>query len=221
MTVNEPTFSERLFNDPRSQKILELTKETVLITGMQSGTLNANYYGAFMVQDIAYLANGVVAYKKAALEIKEGIFQKLYNERAHNLYTRYVKPMQTDWHLKNHESVKLGIAAEKYVTFLHHVSTENPRYLAIAMLPCSMLWRSLANQLHESVSKASAYYTWFEKNKTEKGYRGTLEKFVDDHFGQSEFEIAKPFFWEALAYEYSFFCESGKEQSCTLPSNLK
>ena len=111
---------------------------------MKSGKLGANYYGAYMVQDIAYLAYGADAYRTAALHT-EGRFRDFYIQRATLLESDYLKPMVTKWHLKDDKKVVLGKAAINYVSFLFTVSREQPKCLAIAMLPCSMLWRWMAD----------------------------------------------------------------------------
>ena len=185
---------------------------------MASGLLNANDYGAYMVQDIAYLANGAEAYKNAA-DLTEDMFETFYTETATKWESEYLKPMLTAWHLKDAGNVEPGTAAKEYMSFLITVSKDQPKYLAIAMLPCSMLWRWMADQLVDSVPVDSAYYKWFEDNKSRyPGYKGSLERFVDANFDQEEFNTAKPFFCKAMVYECSFFRESGNQVPCDLPT---
>ena len=216
-SAEQNSFSQRLFDEPESQKIRDLTKETVFIRGMESGLLNANYYGAYMIQDIAYLANGAEAYKTAA-DLTKDKFKTFYTEMATKWGSEYLKPMLTAWHLKDAGNVEPGTAAKEYMSFLITVSKGQPKYLAIAMLPCSMLWRWMADQLVNSVPVDSAYYSWFQDNRSPSpGYKGSLERFVDSNFGQEEFETAKPFFCKAMVHECSFFSESGNQTLCDLP----
>ena len=216
-SAEQNSFSQSLFDETESQKIRNLTKETVFIRGMKSGLLNANYYGAYMVQDIAYLANGADAYKNAAA-LTEVKFKAFYTEMATKWGSEYLKPTLTAWHLKDAGNVEPGTAAKEYMSFLITVSKDQPKYLAIAMLPCSMLWRWMADQLVSSVPVDSAYYSWFQDNKSPSpGYKGSLETFVDENFGQEEFKTAKPFFCKAMVHECSFFSESGNQTPCDLP----
>ncbi|XP_044166688.1 uncharacterized protein LOC122950759 [Acropora millepora] len=216
-STEQNSFSQRLFDEPESQKIRNLTKETAFITGMESGLLNANYYGAYMVQDIAYLANGAEAYKNAA-DLMKDEFKTFYTEMATKWGSEYLKPMLTAWHLKDAGNVEPGTAAKEYMSFLITVSRGQPKYLAIAMLPCSMLWRWMADQLVDSVLVDSAYYSWFADNKSPSpGYKGSLERFVDANFDQEEFDTAKPFFCKAMVHECSFFSEGGNQTLCDLP----
>ena len=78
----------------------------------------------------------------------------------------------------------MGPAAKIYVEYEGRVSRDYPKFLAIAMLPCHMLWPWIANQLIDFVAKSNPYYKgWFKENETAPNHKGHLEKFVDSHFG--------------------------------------
>lgn len=220
----QDSFSQRLFDDDgiRSLVIRNLTKESAFIQGMVSATLNANYYGAYMVQDIAYLRNAVNAFNSAAAKMRDqgqSEFEQFYRNESSVWESRYLAPMLTAWHLENTQNVQPGTAAQAYMSFLTNVSQQHAKYLAIAMLPCTMLWRWMADELFPLVQVNSAYYSWFNENKSSRpGYRGRLEIFVDQKFrSQEEYQKAKVFFCQAMVSELNFFRESGKENRYPLP----
>ena len=220
----QDSFSQRLFDDDgiRSLVIRNLTKESAFIQGMVSATLNANYYGAYMVQDIAYLRNAVNAFNSAAAKMRDqgqSEFEQFYRNESSVWESKYLAPLLRKWHLNNTQDVQPGTAAQKYMSFLTTVSEKHAKYLAIAMLPCTMLWRWMADELFPLVQVNSAYYSWFNENKSSRpGYRGRLEIFVDQKFrSQEEYQKAKVFFCQAMVSELNFFRESGKENRYPLP----
>lgn len=219
-------FSQRLFDNRRSVVIRNLTKESAFIQGMVSATLNANYYGAYMVQDIAYLYNAVNAFNCAAEKMRDqgqSEFEQFYRNEASVWESKYLAPMLRDWHLKNTQNVQCGTAAQEYMSFLTTVSQVHAKYLAIAMLPCTMLWRWMADELFPSVQVNSAYYSWFKENKSSRpGDRSRLENFVDQKFrSQEEYQEAKVFFCQAMLSELNFFSESGNESLYVLPPDCQ
>ena len=52
-----------------------------------------------------------------------------------------------------------------YVGYESTLSQEYPKFLATAMLPCTMLWSWIAGELIDFVDKKNPYYGWFEDNK--------------------------------------------------------
>mgnify|MGYP002259971391 CR=1 FL=1 len=217
----QKSFSQSLFDEAESQKIRDLVMKTLFIRGMTSGLLNADDYGAYMVQDIAYLANGAKAYQTAAKRTEPVLFAQFYRKMAREWECDYLRPMQKAWHLgiTGYTAIVPGFAANVYMDFLTTVSEKNPKYLAIAMLPCTMLWRWMADQLVSSVSVYSAYYSWFQENKSDRpGSQSKLEQFVDRNFDlEAEFETAKRYFCTAMVHECNFFRESGNQEPCKIP----
>lgn len=222
------SFSQRLFDDTRTRIpiLRNLAKQTAFIQGMASGTLNANYYGAYTIQDIAYLYNAVNAFNRAA-EImgrqRQRVFQRFYRTQSGVWNSDYLAPMLEAWHLENTQKVQPGTAASEYMSFLNTVSRDHAKYLAIALLPCAMLWRWLADELFPSVKRNSAYYKWFEENKSpSQGYKGELEKFVDQNFSsEQEYQKAKRIFCQGMLRELNFFREGAIQNRYTLPSECQ
>ena len=214
--VDGSTFSQALFNDEEIVKIRKAVIKTEFIKGMVKATLNANHYGGYMVQDAAYCFDAVEVFEAAAKEMKEkGMieFSEIYQSQSTSL-KEYNEEFATTWHLQNAKSIVKGPAAKAYLKFERKVSRECPKFLAIAMLPCHMLWPWIANQLIDFVAEWNPYYKgWFEENKTDPNHKGHLEKFVDYHFVPEEKKAALDIFRMGMIHELNFFREACKE-SC-------
>jgi len=163
--VDGSTFSQALFNDEEIVKIRKAVIKTEFIKGIVKATLNANHYGGYMVQDAAYCFDAVKVFEGAAKEMKEQRmieFSDLYQLQSTKYKEMCNKEFVTTWHLQNTESIVMGPAAETYLKFEGKVGRECPKFLAIAMLPCHMLWPWIANQLIDFVADLNPYYKgWF------------------------------------------------------------
>ena len=206
--VDGSSFSQDLFDDETVVEIRNKVIKTDFIKGMVMATLNANYYGGYMVQDAAYCFEAVNVFEVAAKKMEgEGKFDfsKIYRSQSTSL-KKYNEEFVTTWHLQDTKSIVMGPAAKAYVEYEGRVSRDSPKFLAIAMLPCHMLWPWIANQLIDFVGEWNPYYKgWFKDNKTEPNHKGHLEKFVDSHFGPKEKKKALTIFRDGMINELNFF----------------
>ena len=212
--VDGSSFSQALFNDEKSVEIRNAAIKTEFIKGMVEATLNANYYGGYMVQDAAYCFSAVKTFGMAAKNCEKTLpkaFSSLYEEQS-KLLEEYNDDFVKTWHLKSADSIDMGTAAKTYVEYEGRVSRDSPKFLAIAMLPCHMLWPWIANQLIDFVGEWNPYFKgWFKDNKTEPNHKGHLEKFVDSHFDRhnhKERKKALTIFREGMNCELNFFEEA-------------
>ena len=202
------SFCSALFNDPKSKFIRNLAKESTFIQGMVKGSLDPNVYGGYMVQDAAYCFNAVDSFERAAEKMQEvgkPEFSLLYRTQSESFKRYNHSNFLEKWRLRNSDSVVMGPAVATYVGYERALSQNDPKYLCIAMLPCTMLWPWIADQLIASVEKNNPYYVWFDENK-----RGdqSLERFVDHFFVQVEPEEQQKclsIFQEGLVNELNFF----------------
>ena len=102
----------------------------------------------------------------------------------------------------------MGPASKTYMMYQSALSQDDPRYLSIATLPCTMLWPQMARELDKSVKETSPYRHWFEENIRPPTYQGALEKFVDTHFLPDEAKKASRIFCEGMLNELNFFREA-------------
>lgn len=206
------SFSQDLFNSEKSVKIRNAAKESTFIQGMAKGTLDPDDYGGYMVQDAAYCFNAVEAFDYAATKTQEEKipeFSLIYRVQSES-YKKYNQEFVKTWRLKNTDSVVMGPAAAMYVGYEETLSRQDPKYLAIAMLPCTMLWPWIAGELFPSVEESNPYYGWFNDNKPD-GHKSRLEKFVDYFFSPEDKEKSLVIFHEGMTNELNFFRDACDE----------
>ena len=143
-------------------------------------------------------------------------FSAIYHSQSMSL-KKYNEEFVKTWHLQDTQSIVMGASAEAYAEFERNVSRECPKFLAIAMLTCDMLWPWIANKLIDFVAEWNPYYKgWFEENKTDPNQKSPLEEVVDFHFadvGPGEKKEALNIFRKGMFHELNFFREACKE-SC-------
>lgn len=207
------SFSQDLFNSETSVKIRNAAKESKFIQGMATGTLDPDDYGGYMVQDAAYCFNAVEAFDHAAAQMQaqgKPEFSLLYRVQSES-YKKYNQEFVKTWRLKNTDSVVMGPAAAMYVGYEETLSRQDPKYLAIAMLPCTMLWPWIAGELLGSVNATeNPYYDWFDDNKPD-GQKSRLVKFVDYFFTPEDKEKSLVIFHEGMINELNFFRDACDE----------
>ena len=104
-------------------------------------------------------------------------FSLLYRVQSES-YKQYNQEFVKTWRLKDTESVVMAPAASMYVGYEAALSRQDAKYLAIAMLPCTMLWLWIAGQLINSVDPKNPYYDWLTTTSlnptTKAGWRSLL-----------------------------------------------
>ena len=189
--------------------------ESKFIQGMASGTLDPDKYGGFMVQDAAYCFNAVEAFDYASNQMrlqKKPEFSLLYRVQS-EMFKKYNQDFVNTWRIKSTESVVMGPAADMYVSYVSALSRQDPKYLAIALLPCTLLWPWIAGELIHSIDEKNPYYSWFDKNKLDPNQASPLDldKFVDYFFVPEEKEKCLAIFHEGMVNELNFFRDACDE----------
>ena len=209
---NQSSFSQELFENETSLKIREAAKESKFIQGMAAGTLAPDDYGGYMVQDAAYCFNAVEAFNIAANSMQEKgnpEFALLYRVQSES-YKKYNQEFVKSWRIKGPESLVMGPAAATYVGYESALARKDAKFLAIAMLPCALLWPWIAGELIDSVPKENPYFDWFDDNKPDD-QKSRLEKFVDNFFFPVDLQKALLIFHEGLINELNFFRDACDE----------
>ena len=194
-------------------KIRDAAKESKFIQGMASGNLDPDNYGGYMVQDAAYCFNAVEVFDYAAKRMQllgKPEFSLLYRVQSESYKKCNLEFVKT-WRLKDAESVVMGPAADTYVGYESALSRRDPKYLAIAMLPCTFLWPWIAGKLIDSVDKNNPYYRWFDNNKPDPNYTSRLARFVDNFFVPEDKEKSLAIFHEGMINELIFFRDACDE----------
>ena len=208
-------FSKVLFDNVKlSVPIRDYALNTKFIQGMAAGSLKPTQFGSYMVQDTAYLANAVKRYSDAAEKMEEQgkpDFARFYREQA-SKYEEYYKTFLKTWDLESAEEVHVGPAFQAYMGYQDVVVKQHPRYLPVAMLPCTMLWPWMAGSLIQTVDKKNPYYKdWFVENMRQPGTQSSTEKFVDENATDLDEGIALKIFCEGMMNELNAFREACDE----------
>lgn len=172
------------------------------------------------MQDTAYLANAEEMYNDAAQKMEEQgnpDFALFYREQAAK-YGKYYKGFLETWRLENVDAVVKGPAVQSYMGYHKALVKNNPKFLPIAMLPCTMLWPWMDNSLIGEVDKErNPYYkSWFQANMRQEGQQSSTEKFVDTNFSQDDEGPAIEIFCEGMMNELNFFREACGEAPLSL-----
>ena len=187
---------------------------TKFMQGMAVGSLKPTQFGRYMVQDTAYLANAVKMYTDAAQKMEEQgepDFAIFYRGQA-SKYDDYYKEFLKTWYLESAAAVHLGPAVQAYMGYQQVVVKQHPRYLPVAMLPCTMLWPWMAGSLIGTVDEQNPYYAdWFVQNIRQPGTQSSTEKFVDQNEAKFDESIALEIFCEGMMNELNFFREACDE----------
>ena len=143
---------------------------------------------------------------------KKPEFSLLYRVQS-EMFKKYNQDFVNTWRIKSTESVVMGPAADMYVSYVSALSRQDPKYLAIALLPCTLLWPWIAGELIHTVDEKNPYYSWFDKNKLDPNQASPLDldKFVDYFFVPEEKEKCLAIFHEGMANELNFFRDACDE----------
>ena len=198
----DKTFAQSLFEDAFSVKVRKAVLETKFIKSMEENSLSPDQYRGFMLQDAAYVFHSIGAFNTAARNIQgtpPADFALFYRARSEG-YSSY---FSSKWKLQNANSVIMGPAAETYVAFTKNLAKNKPKYLAIGILPCKMLWPWVAQQIDSKVPKEGVYRKWV-KDYLPK-HPSSTPKFVNEHFRPREKANCQAIFNEGIINELNFF----------------
>lgn len=134
-------------------------------------------------------------------------FYRNQSEKHDKLYDQ----LRITYGIKDAESVAKGPALKFYTDYLTVVATDSPKYLAIAMLPCSKYWSFIANYLDNDKRPMNAFkQKWIKENK--RTGVGSTETFVANHYTKKEdFKPGLFHFCKASVAEVNTFQEAGGE----------
>ncbi|KAG1955423.1 hypothetical protein F2P79_008505 [Pimephales promelas] len=147
---------------------------------MQNGSLQAERYIRFTMQDINYILNVTDMLKKmSAKESLPADLKKFMNDR-YSSYKNYSDLILNQFFFMNEPTIRPTPAMAKYLSSYRNLMKDDPVYFAVGLLPCERLWGWLSENL--STPPNSAYYTWKVDNMgghPEKHYRDLLNKYLN------------------------------------------
>ncbi|KAK9977115.1 hypothetical protein ABG768_018936 [Culter alburnus] len=172
---------------------------------MQSGSLQAERYISFTMQDINY----ILTVTKMLEEMSEDQIQpddlRDFIKARYLSYKKYTDFILKRFSFMSEPNIQPTPEMFKYLSVYRELK-KDPLYFAVALLPCARLWTWLAKNI-ETPSN-NAYYTWKVENMDghpEKHYKELLNKHLDT---LEKVEKANDIFRIQMQNEHDFFNSS-------------
>lgn len=193
----------KLWNSCR--QTAEKALNTEFVQGIKNGNLNPVQYGGFNVSDAYYCFKGAEDYLTAANKAEHPVL-KAFLMKKHDSYESYNNTFPSTWHVKNGESIVPSTVCSEYSAFeTQVVSSEDPIYALIVMLPCEYLWTWLGAELAPPAS-SNLYADWITGNNYPQGAYA-MGNFLEEYrqqYGIDE-DKAQKIYAQAMEYEYQNF----------------
>ncbi|KAI4881387.1 hypothetical protein NFI96_011865 [Prochilodus magdalenae] len=197
---------EYLWNN--NMDIATKTLQVDFLRQMQRGSLQAERYVNFTLQDINYLLNVTKMLQEMSEKVTKPEDVKAFMIGRYKSYQSFADFMLSQYFLKDEPRINPTPAMKKYLSDYRAVmkNANDPIYFAVALLPCSRLWVWLSNKV--DIPNTSPYYTWKKDNMSghpEKHYKALLNK----HLNTSEkVQKANAIFRMQMQNENNFFASS-------------
>ncbi|XDV22789.1 hypothetical protein PO909_027606 [Leuciscus waleckii] len=171
---------------------------------MQNGSLKAERYINFTMQDINY----IVTVTKMLKEMSEKEIQpediRDFIKARYLSYEKYTAAMLKIFSFKAEPTIEPTEAMKNYLSYYKELM-EDPLHFVVGLLPCNRLWVWLAKNL--KTPPDNAYYNWKKDNMDghPEKYKPLLNKHLDTY---EEKKKAKEIFHKQMQNEHAFFCSS-------------
>ncbi|XP_056101392.1 uncharacterized protein si:ch1073-67j19.1 [Rhinichthys klamathensis goyatoka] len=191
----------------KNKDIANKTLGTDFLIQMQNGSLQAERYVNFTIQDIGYLLKVTRMLKRLSGKETQPAELRDFMKGRYSSYKSFADFMLKQYFFKGEPPIQQTPAMRKYLSFYRNLlEKEDPLYFAVGLLPCSRLWVWLSNNL--STPPTNAYYTWKVENMgghPEKHYRALLNQYLDTPVKVSK---ANAIFRTQMQNEHDFFFSS-------------
>ncbi|KAL6491527.1 hypothetical protein MHYP_G00018720 [Metynnis hypsauchen] len=191
------------------QNNLDLARETFFadfVRLMECGSLEAERFVKFTLQDILYLDGVTAMLKEMSEKVTQPAEMKDFIKGRHSSYKAFRDSCLQNLLMKDLNSIQPTKAIQKYLDTYRGVMKESdPVYFVVALLPCSRLWVWLAQNL--KTPEHSAYYRWKLDNMDghPEKFRSILNKYLDTDDKKLE---AHQIFRAQMQNEHDFFYSS-------------
>ncbi|KAA0720683.1 hypothetical protein E1301_Tti011564 [Triplophysa tibetana] len=186
--------------------IANKTLEMDFLRQMENGSLQAERYVNFTIQDINYLLKVTKMLKKMRAKVSQPSDLKDFMQDRYTSYKSFADFILNQYFFKGEPSIQQTPAMVKYLSFYRKLMSGDPLYFAVGLLPCSRLWVWLANNLN--IPPTNAYYTWRKENMNghpEKHYKALLNKYLNT---TDKVMYANTVFRTQMQNEHDFFFTS-------------
>ncbi|CAM4562308.1 unnamed protein product [Leuciscus chuanchicus] len=190
-----------------NKDIANKTLGTDFLIQMQNGSLQAERYVSFTIQDIGYLLKVTKMLKIMSGKKTKPTELRDFMKDQYSSYKMFADTMLKQYFFKGEPPIEQTPAMRKYLSFYKNLLyKKDPLYFAVGLLPCARLWVWLANNL--STPPTNAYYTWKVENMgghPEKHYRVLLNKYLNT---RKKVDKANTIFRTQMKNEHDFFFSS-------------
>lgn len=191
----------------KNKDIANKTLRTDFLIQMENGSLQAERYVNFTLQDIGYLLHVTRMLKRMSVKVTRPTELREFMKGRYSSYKSFVDLMLKQYFFKGQPPIQQTPAMRKYLSFYRNLlEKEDPLYFAVGLLPCARLWVWLGNNLN--TPPANAYYTWKVGNMgghPEKHYKALLNKYLNTP--EKVFK-ANAIFRTQMQNEHDFFFSS-------------
>ncbi|XP_016121575.1 uncharacterized protein [Sinocyclocheilus grahami] len=174
---------------------------------MENGSLQAERYVNFTIQDIGYLLKVTKMLKRMSAKIAQPNDIRDFMKGRYLSYKSFADFMLKQYFFKGEPLIQQTPAMRKYLAVYRNLmDNEEPLYFAVGLLPCARLWVWLAENLN--TPPTNAYYTWKVENMgghPEKHYRALLNKYL---ITPEKVAKANAMFRAQMQNEHDFFFSS-------------
>lgn len=202
----ERTFAQSLFDDNFSINVRQAVLNTLFFQRMINNTLSPEEYSGYMFQDAVYICDAINALNLAEKNMQSKSlpdFALFYRGRSEKYKSYHSSYFDSKWKITDPKSVKMDPAAATYVAYEMKLAEHNPKFLAIAILPCEMLWPWVAEQINGKVSKTNAYRSWVDNILGAVSY--SAQTFTNKFFAREDKAASQAIFNEGIINELNFF----------------
>ncbi|KAK9976680.1 hypothetical protein ABG768_021885 [Culter alburnus] len=182
------------------------TIEVDFLQEMQNGSLQAERYVSFTMQDINYILNVTEMLKEMSTKVILPVDLRNFMIGRYSSYKKYSDLILNQFFFTREPTIRPIPAMTKYLSFYRNLMKDDPVYFAVGLLPCERLWGWLAENLN--TPPTTAYYFWKVENMgghPEKHYRALLNKYLNT---PKKVGKANAVFRAQMQNEHDFFFSS-------------
>ncbi|NP_001314821.1 uncharacterized protein LOC100332348 precursor [Danio rerio] len=188
------------------QKNKDLAVQTLnldFLRQMESGSLQAERYVNFTIQDIGYVLAVTKMLKRMSAEVSQPDDIRDFMKGRFASYKSFGELLLNMYFFKAEPPIQRIPALRNYLLYYRYLMLEEPIYFVVGLLPCARLWVWLANNLN--IPPTNAYFTWKVDNMgghPEKHYKALLNKYLNT---ADKVAKANAVFRDQMQNEYKFF----------------
>ncbi|XP_056605086.1 uncharacterized protein LOC130421297 isoform X1 [Triplophysa dalaica] len=189
-----------------NKDIANKTLRVDFLRQMENGSLQAERYINFTIQDINYVLKVTDMLKIMSKRVTKPKDLKDFMAARYSGYKDFANLMVNQYLFKGPPAIQQTQAMRKYLLYYGSLMLGDPLYFAVGLLPCSRLWVWLANNLN--IPPTNAYYTWKTDNingNPEKHYKALLNKYLNT---TDKVAKANTVFRNQMQNEHDFFFTS-------------